>query len=83
LPITKPSNEIASIDRRELSSLEKLRLKAMQEKENDLVKVVERHEALVRELFFMESRNAAMTDLDPQKLRLENNEHVMKVLCCA
>ena len=55
----------------------------MQEKENDLVKVVERHEALVRELFFMESRNAAMTDLDPQKLRLENNEHVMKVLCCA
>ncbi|CAG8517289.1 7670_t:CDS:1, partial [Paraglomus occultum] len=78
LPVNKPSDEIASVDKRELSSLEKLRLKAMQEKENDLVKVVERHEALVRELFFMESRNAAMTDLDPQKLKLENNEHVMK-----
>ncbi|CAG8549309.1 13417_t:CDS:2 [Funneliformis caledonium] len=57
-----------------------IREERVKERVDDLVQVVEEHDSLVRELYYMESYNMLMWDLDPQKINSDNSERMVKYL---
>ncbi|CAG8509274.1 12714_t:CDS:2 [Acaulospora colombiana] len=62
------------------SPLEELREKKITEKEAELVKVVDDHDSLIRELYYMESYHLLLNNLDPQTIKQDNSERMVKYL---
>ncbi|GES89449.1 SNF2 family helicase Swr1 [Rhizophagus clarus] len=60
--------------------LDIIREEHVKERVDSLVQVVEEHDSLVRELYYMESYNMLMWDLDPQRINSDNSERMVKYL---
>ncbi|CAB4384690.1 unnamed protein product [Rhizophagus irregularis] len=60
--------------------LDIIREEHVKERVDSLVQVVEEHDSLVRELYYMESFNMLMWDLDPQRINSDNSERMVKYL---
>ncbi|CAG8481158.1 5322_t:CDS:2, partial [Racocetra fulgida] len=58
--------------------LDELREAKIKEKEAQLAQVVDEHDSLVRELYYMESFNMLLCNLDPQKIKQDNSERMVK-----
>lgn len=75
----KKSSASTSIAEKKLTPLDELRNESLRDKESALAKVVDNHDSLVRELYYMENFNLLIWDLDRQKLKQDNSERMVKV----
>ncbi|RHZ81810.1 hypothetical protein Glove_117g574 [Diversispora epigaea] len=60
--------------------LDELRDVKIKEKEAELANVVDDHDSLIRELYYMESYNLLLNNLDPQTIKQDNSERMVKYL---
>ncbi|CAG8479578.1 8736_t:CDS:10 [Ambispora gerdemannii] len=65
---------------KKISPLEALRNERLKEKEAELAKVVDDHDTLVREHYYMENFNVSVLELDRQRLKQDNSERMVKTL---
>ncbi|CAG8516030.1 2068_t:CDS:2 [Diversispora eburnea] len=73
---TKLSGSIES----KKTPLDELRDMKIKEKEAELANVVDDHDSLIRELYYMESYNLLLNNLDPQTIKQDNSERMVKYL---
>ncbi|CAG8727799.1 11829_t:CDS:2, partial [Dentiscutata erythropus] len=72
-----PSTKVTRMIKTPLDELREAKIK---EKEAQLAQVVDEHDSLVRELYYMESFNMLLCNLDPQKIKQDNSERMVKYL---
>jgi len=74
------SSQITSkIPEKPKTPLDMIREEHVKERVDNLVQVVKEHDSFVRELYYMESYNMLMWDLDPQRINSDNSERMVKV----
>ncbi|CAG8570123.1 9558_t:CDS:2 [Acaulospora morrowiae] len=73
-------NKLSEPIEKKKTPLEELREKKIKEKEAELIKVVDEHDSLIRELYYMESYHLLLNNLDPQTIKQDNSERMVKYL---
>ncbi|KAG9297571.1 hypothetical protein G9A89_007646 [Geosiphon pyriformis] len=74
------SSSTSPIVEKKSTPLDEVRNAHLKEKELCLAKVVDDHDSLVRELYYMENFNLLVWDLDRHKLKQDNSERMVKYL---